>query len=187
MTPGLFFIQTFCKSFRIRWHRDFFKPAPSWSSLPRACQKMCTRDWNFPVRRQKPRPENRTSRRCGFVHEVRAGRTLPDSMTAGVPDAWSPGDSLTSTGVSDAEVGGTAIDILMSRTGSSITTSARSVGGEGRRCCRAWLNTLMKQPSTFGRTVSVRRRTKLADGGSSTLRISPCSVKCAETLPVRWL
>ena len=31
-------------------------------------------------------------------------RTLPDGVTAAVPDAWSPGDSLASTDESDAEV-----------------------------------------------------------------------------------
>ena len=36
--------------------------------------------------------------------EVRAGWTLPDGVTAAVPCARLPGDSLESTGVSDAEV-----------------------------------------------------------------------------------
>ena len=36
--------------------------------------------------------------------EVRAGRTLLDGVTTAVPCAWLPGDSLASTGVSDAEV-----------------------------------------------------------------------------------
>ena len=30
---------------------------------------------------------------------------MPDGVTAAVPDAWLSGDSLASTGVSDAEVG----------------------------------------------------------------------------------
>ena len=36
--------------------------------------------------------------------EVRAGRTLPDGVTAAVLCAWSPGDSLASTCSSDVEV-----------------------------------------------------------------------------------
>ena len=34
---------------------------------------------------------------------------MPDGVTAAVPDARSPGDSLASSGVSDAEVGATGV------------------------------------------------------------------------------
>ena len=58
-------------------------------------------------RRQKPRgkPKRQALWLRAIYAEVRAGRTSPDGVTPAVLDAWLPGDSLASTGVSDAEVG----------------------------------------------------------------------------------
>ena len=69
-------------------------------------RKMCARD--FPGHRQKAtagKPSRQALWLRAICADVRAQRTLPDGVTAAVPDAWSPGDSLASTGVSDAEVG----------------------------------------------------------------------------------
>ena len=154
----VFFTQTLCKSFKIHCVvpipqtaslRDFFKPAISGSSLPvprdddlLTWQKDVCKGLGLPwppPNAKAGKPSRQTLWLRAIYAEPRAGRTLPDGVTAAVPDAWSPGDSLASTGVSDAEVVAagelakfeavakkrkrTAID-LMPRTGSSITTSA---------------------------------------------------------------
>ena len=58
--------------------RDFSKSAPSGYPLPApqedellTWQRSVSRDWDFPGRRQKPRLENRTGRRCGCVRSMR--------------------------------------------------------------------------------------------------------------------
>ena len=68
---------------------------------------MCARDWDFPGRRQKAKagkPNRQALWLRAIYAEVRVWRTLPDGVAAAVFDAWLPGDSLASTGVSDAEV-----------------------------------------------------------------------------------
>ena len=58
------------------------------------------------AKKAKAGKPNRQALWLRAIHvEVRAGRILPDGVTAAVPDAWFPGDSLASTGVSDAELG----------------------------------------------------------------------------------
>ena len=121
---GLFFAQTLCKSFKIRCVvpitqmaslRDFFKPAPSGSSLPvpredelLTWQKDVCKGLGLPwppPKAKAGKPNRQALWLRAIYAEVRAGRTLPDGVTAAVRDAWSPGDSLASTGVSVAEVG----------------------------------------------------------------------------------
>ena len=88
--------------------RDYFKPAPSGSSLPVPREdELLT--WQKDVWKGlaslAAAKSQRLEYRSAIYAEVRAGRTVPDGVTAAVPDAWLPGDSLASTGVSDAEVG----------------------------------------------------------------------------------
>ena len=76
------------------------------TSLSRG-RKMCARDWDFPWPPPKAAAGKPSRWRCGCVRSVRKcelGITLPDRVTAAVPCAWFPGDSLASTGVSDAAV-----------------------------------------------------------------------------------
>ena len=61
---------------------------------------------NFSSTNAKAGKPNRQALWLNAIYaEVRAGRTLPDGVTAAVPCAWLSGDSSASTGVSGAEVG----------------------------------------------------------------------------------
>ena len=111
----VFFKQTLCKSFEMASLRHFFKLAPSWSLLPvpqedelLMLQIDVCKGLGFlwpPPKAKAGKPNRQALWLRAICAEVRVGRTLPDGVTAAVPDAWLPGDSLASTGVSDAEVG----------------------------------------------------------------------------------
>ena len=57
-----------------------------------------------PPKAQTEKPNRQALWLRAIDAEVRAGRTLPDGVTAAVPCAWLPGDSLAPTCVSDVEV-----------------------------------------------------------------------------------
>ena len=94
--------------------RDFFKSAPSGFPLP-APQEDELLTWQrgvckglglpWPPPKAKAGKPNRQALWLRTIDaEVRAGRTLPDGVTAAVPCAWLPGDLSASTGVSPVEV-----------------------------------------------------------------------------------
>ena len=108
----LSFKQTLCKSLKIRWHRcETFSslsslPVPQEDELLTWQKDVCKGlGLSWPRPKAKAGKPNRQALWLRVIYaEVRAGRTLPDGVTAAVP-AWLSGDSLASTGVSDAEVG----------------------------------------------------------------------------------
>ena len=94
--------------------KDFFKPALSEYLTPvtqedelLAWQKDVCMKLGVPWPRPKAKA-GKPSRQALWLRaiyaEVRAGRALPNGVTAAVPCAWSPGDSWASTCLTDVEV-----------------------------------------------------------------------------------
>ena len=94
--------------------KGFSKPAPLRYSLPvpqedkvLAWQKdVCVRfGVPWPPPKAKAGKPNRQALWLRVIYaEVRAGRTFPDGLTAAVPCAWLPGDSVASACLTDVEV-----------------------------------------------------------------------------------
>ena len=127
--------------------------------------------------------------------ELRAGRTLPDGVTAAVPVAWLSGDSLESTGVSDAEVGAAGElakceAVAKKRRRTTIDPDVKDWFLDYHECMKVKHKRNMRQSWRLSLLGNVNEATyyrwthsdcMLPDSGSSIMRISPCSVTCAAT------